>query len=119
MLGFSNGKIRALVTKPSVAGFGMNWQHCHEVIFVGLSDSWEQYYQAIRRCWRFGQKMPVNVHIIISESEGDVLANIRRKDAQASAMFDRLVKAIAGATRAQAPAETRMEIPTWLVTETR
>jgi len=118
MLGFSNGKIRALVTKPSVAGFGMNWQHCHEVIFVGLSDSWEQYYQAIRRCWRFGQQHPVNVHIIISDSEGDVLANIRRKDAQASAMFDRLVEAIAGATRAQAPAETQMEIPKWLVTET-
>lgn len=61
MLGFSAGTIRSLVTKPSIAGFGMNWQHCHNMAFVGLSDSYEQFYQAVRRCWRFGQTEPVDV----------------------------------------------------------
>ena len=117
MIGFSHGKIRVLVTKPSIAGFGMNWQHCASVIFVGLSDSWEQYYQAIRRCWRFGQTRPVDVHIVISEGEGDVLANIRRKENQASSMFDRLVASMAGTSRAQADAQTGMEIPSWLTTQ--
>lgn len=55
---FTEGLIRRLVTKPSIAGFGLNWQKCHNMIFVGLSDSYEMLYQAIRRCWRFGQKQP-------------------------------------------------------------
>ena len=66
MLAFSDGRIKSLVTKPSIAGFGMNWQNCHNMIFTGLSDSYEQYYQAVRRCWRFGQKQAVNVYIVIS-----------------------------------------------------
>lgn len=83
---FSDGTTRVLVTKPSIAGFGMNWQHCHQMAFVGLSDSWEQYYQATRRCWRFGQLHPVQVHIVTSETEGAVVANIKRKDADAAIM---------------------------------
>ena len=79
MIGFSEGNIKALVTKPSIAGFGMNWQNCHNMIFTGLSDSYEQYYQAVRRCWRFGQKEPVNVYIVISAKEGCVKENIERK----------------------------------------
>lgn len=79
MLGFSDGRIKALVTKPSIAGFGMNWQNCHNMIFTGLSDSYEQYYQAVRRCWRFGQRDEVNVYIIISAKEGCVKENIERK----------------------------------------
>lgn len=79
MLAFSDGKIKALVTKPSIAGFGMNWQNCHNMIFTGLSDSYEQFYQAVRRCWRFGQEYPVNVYIIISAREGCVKENIERK----------------------------------------
>lgn len=86
MLGFSLGKIRVLVTKPSIAGFGMNWQHCRNMAFVGLSDSYEQYYQAVRRCWRFGQKNTVNVHLITAETEGAVLANIKRKEKDAETM---------------------------------
>lgn len=86
MLGFSNGDIRVLVTKPSIAGFGMNWQHCNQVVFCGLSDSYEEYYQAVRRCWRFGQKKPVDVHIVIADTEGAVLKNIERKDNQATTM---------------------------------
>jgi hypothetical protein len=79
MLGFSSGKYRVLVTKPKIAGFGMNWQHCARVAFCGLSDSYEQFYQAIRRCWRYGQKRPVEGTVVISRPEMPVLANVRRK----------------------------------------
>ena len=79
MLDFSKGEIKCLVTKPKIAGFGMNWQNCHNVIFTGLSDSYEAYYQALRRCWRFGQTKEVNVYIIISAREGCVKQNIERK----------------------------------------
>ena len=79
MLKFSKNEIKCLVTKPKIAGFGMNWQNCHNMIFTGLSDSYEQYYQALRRCWRFGQKEQVNVYIIISAKEGCVKENIERK----------------------------------------
>ena len=79
MLDFSKGNIKCLVTKPKIAGFGMNWQNCHNMIFTGLSDSYEQYYQALRRCWRFGQHEEVNVYIIISAKEGCVKQNIERK----------------------------------------
>ena len=91
MLGFSNGEIRALVTKPSIAGFGMNWQHCSNMAFVGLSDSYEQFYQAVRRCWRFGQKKPVNVYVITAETEGAVVANIKRKEQDAMRMAENMV----------------------------
>jgi hypothetical protein len=66
--GFSDGRIRVLVSKPSIAGFGMNWQHCARVAFVGLTYSYEQFYQALRRSWRFGQTRPVDVHVVIAES---------------------------------------------------
>lgn len=79
MLNFSTGDIKCLVTKPKIAGFGMNWQNCHNMIFTGLSDSYEAYYQALRRCWRFGQTKEVNVYIIISAKEGCVKQNIERK----------------------------------------
>lgn len=79
MLGFSDGNIRVLVTKPSIAGFGMNWQNCCNMAFTGLSDSYEQFYQAVRRCWRFGQKEQVNAYIVISSKEGCVKDNIERK----------------------------------------
>lgn len=95
MIDFARGNIRVLVTKPTVAGFGMNWQHCHNVAFVGLSDSFEQQYQAIRRCWRFGQRHPVDVHMITSELEGAVVENVRRKEKQAAQIFDAVVKHMA------------------------
>lgn len=90
MIGFSQHNIKALVTKPSIAGFGMNWQQCHNMIFTGLSDSYEQYYQAVRRCWRFGQNEVVNVYIIISSKEGCVKDNIERKQAD----FEKMQKAM-------------------------
>jgi DNA modification methylase len=92
IMGFTNGEHRVLVTKPSIAGFGMNWQHCHRVAFVGLSDSFEQFYQAVRRCWRFGQKRPVHVEVFTAESEGQVLENIRRKEDQHHEISGRMVE---------------------------
>ncbi len=87
MLDFADGKIKVLISKPSICGFGMNFQICHNVVFAGLSDSFEQYYQAIRRCWRFGQKKEVNVYIVTSEAEGAVLKNIARKEKDAENMI--------------------------------
>lgn len=79
LLGFAEGKIRVLVSKPSIAGFGMNFQVCSDMVFAGLSDSYEQFYQATRRCWRFGQKNPVQVHTIVGSQETAILSNIKRK----------------------------------------
>ena len=89
---FTSGKLKVLVTKPSIAGFGMNWQNCHRMVFVGLSDSYEKYYQAMRRCWRFGQKHPVEVDIVISRLEGVVLENIKRKDNDAKKMQREMIQ---------------------------
>lgn len=89
---FTEGGIRVLVTKASLAGFGMNWQHCADTGFVGLNDSFEQVFQAIRRFWRFGQTRPVNVHFIAAETEGAVVANLRRKEADAERMAAAMVK---------------------------
>ncbi|WP_205739267.1 DNA methyltransferase [Halocella sp. SP3-1] len=92
MMKFSDGEVKILVTKPSICGHGMNWQHCNNVIFVGLSDSYEQYYQAVRRTWRFGQQKPVNVYVITAETEGNVVENIKRKEKDAENMAENMVK---------------------------
>ncbi len=88
MADFVSGSTRVLVSKSSICGFGMNFQNCHNIAFVGLSDSYESLHQAIRRCWRFGQKESVNVYIITASSEGAVLKNIRRKEAIANEMTE-------------------------------
>ncbi len=121
---FSDGKIRILVTKPSICGYGMNWQHCNHTIFVGLNDSFEQIYQAIRRFWRFGQDKEVYAHFIASELEGAVVNNIKRKEQQAEHMMNMMVKHMAdlnadnirGAIRETAsymPNE-KVKIPVWM-----
>lgn len=92
LLGFSDGKYRVLITKPKIAGFGMNWQHCNEMVFVGLSDSWEQYYQAVRRCWRRGQENTVNVKVITADIEGAVVDNIKMKQDKADTMMNEMAK---------------------------
>jgi hypothetical protein len=92
LLDFAAGKIKCLVSKPSICGYGMNFQICHKMAFVGLSDSFEQYFQAVRRCWRFGQKKPVDVYIITSEAEGAVVKNIKRKEREASVMIASMVE---------------------------
>lgn len=89
---FSRGEIRVLVSKPSLCGFGMNWQHCRNMAFVGLSDSFERMYQAIRRCWRFGQKDEVFAHVITADVEGAVVRNIQRKEKQAEEMMNGMVE---------------------------
>ena len=92
MIGFKYDDPLKLVTKPKIAGLGMNWQHCNNVVFLGLSDSYEQYYQAVRRCWRFGQKKEVNVHIVVSDIEGSVIENIKRKENDAKIMREEMIK---------------------------
>jgi hypothetical protein len=92
---FLSGDARVLVSKPSICGFGLNFQHCADTGFVGLSDSFEQVFQAIRRFWRFGQTKPVNVHFIAAETEGAVVSNLRRKEADAERMAAAMVKHMA------------------------
>lgn len=121
---FSKGNIRVLVTKPSICGFGMNWQHCNNTAFVGLNDSFEQIYQAIRRFWRFGQKKEVFAHFVASELEGAVVQNIKRKEQQAEHMMRQMVKHMAdlsadtirGAVRDTAiyKPQEKMELPSWI-----
>lgn len=127
LMRFANGSLRVLITKPSIAGFGMNWQQCHNMIFVGLSDSYEQMYQAIRRCYRFGQKRPVNVHIVTSAAEGAVKANVERKEQQAAEMKRNMVqytkeilrKDIRGQERIVIPYDPQiaMIVPDWVMSE--
>lgn len=92
--GFQEGKYRVLITKPKIAGFGMNFQNCHKMAFIGLNDSWESYYQCIRRCYRFGQKYPVDVYIVLSEIEEDIYRNILRKEEEAKNMATKLIENI-------------------------
>lgn len=89
---FQDGVVRILVAKPSIAGFGMNFQNCHQMAFVGLSDSYEAYYQAIRRCWRFGQQHPVDVHVVVSALERQIVDNVRSKELIAADMAAQLVR---------------------------
>lgn len=121
---FAEDQIHALVSKPSIYGFGMNFQNCHNMIFCGISDSYEQFYQAIRRCWRFGQEHPVDVHIIISEAEMNVLENIKRKQAQMEEMQNNMIALMHDVTMAEIKHTTRitteykpterMELPEWI-----
>lgn len=124
MTKFATGEIRRIVTKPKIAGLGMNWQICNNAAFIGLSDSWEQFYQAVRRIWRFGQKKKVNIHIFIEEREVSVLKNIQRKDEQAQQMIQNMIQYTSILTRKElgqskrtyvkyAPTIT-MELPKWI-----
>lgn len=105
---FADGKIKALISKPSIYGFGMNFQNCHEVVFCGLSDSYEQFYQAVRRCWRYGQKDAVNVHIIMSEAELNILDNIKNKQAQMDQLQENMVKLMRDVTMSEIRHTTRI-----------
>ena len=91
LLDFADGKIQYLITKPSIASQGLNYQHCARMVFVGLSDSYEQYYQAIRRCYRYGQRRVVDVHIVTSRLEGQIVENVRRKEKQSATLTEELV----------------------------
>lgn len=92
---FAAGEVRVLITKPSIAGFGMNFQSCASMVFVGLGDSYEEYYQAIRRCYRFGQQRVVSAHIILTEPERVIYDNVLRKEKEAMTTASELIKHVA------------------------
>lgn len=125
IMAFLSGETRVLVTKASIAGFGLNFQHCADTGFVGLNDSFEQVYQAVRRFWRFGQTKPVNVHFIAAETEGAVVANLKRKEADAERMAAAMVMHMADLTSELVRGSARVrpdynptipvEIPSWLM----
>lgn len=127
LVDFAAGKIRVLITKPSIAGWGLNWQHCHNMAFVGVTDSFEAYYQAVRRCWRFGQASPVNVHIFASELEGAIVSNLKRKERDAGLMAEALSAETRDAVQTEVLGSTRqsntyepvrkISAPAWLKTE--
>jgi len=115
LLAFQSGQLKKLITKPKIGCFGLNWQHCHNVICFP-SHSWEQYYQAVRRCWRFGQTSPVDVHIVTTESEVGVLRNLQRKAGQADRMFTELSRHANDAMRLVCGFKfnQKAELPSWL-----
>ena len=122
LIDFSECRIRVLITKPTICGFGMNWQHCADTGFVGLNDSFEQLYQAIRRFWRFGQTRNVNVHYVSSSIEGAVIENLKRKERDAESMGNEMVSHMAGLTMNQLRTDTYnptnpVITPNWLVSE--
>jgi DNA modification methylase len=92
MMDFSHGNLRVLISKPKICGFGMNWQHCARMAFVGLDDSFEKFYQAVRRCYRFGQKRNVLVHLFTAENEGQILQNLKRKELQHHEMSEKMIE---------------------------
>ncbi len=96
LTGFVNGDVRVLITKPSIAGFGLNLQNCHNQMFIGLSDSYESFYQATRRSWRFGQTEEVNIQIILSDAERDILNNVQSKEQTAEAVSRAMIGQISG-----------------------
>lgn len=95
LIDFANGNIRVLITKSKIAGWGLNWQHCNKMAFVGVTDSFESYYQSVRRCWRFGQKREVSVHVFCADTEGAVMENLKRKEMDANIMADELTSLVA------------------------
>lgn len=115
LLAFSRGDVRVLVTKPIIGAWGLNWQHCNRMTFFP-SHSYEQYYQAVRRSWRFGQKRPVLVDIVTTEGGSNALANLERKAEQASRMFDQLVLHMQDALSVARVTDfdTTVEVPAWL-----
>lgn len=125
---FADGEVRVLITHPSIAGFGLNFQSCARMAFVGLSDSYESYYQSIRRSWRFGQVRPVTAHIVLTEPERAIYNNVLRKEQEAGVLTRELVAAMAEFEVQELRGETDytdvydpvmpMIVPAWLTTTT-
>jgi hypothetical protein len=112
---FESGQVETIITKPTIAGFGLNWQHCaHQTSFP--SHSFEQYYQSVRRSWRFGQKKKVQVDIISSEGEAGVVGNLKRKAEAAERMFQQLVGLMGAELRIETNDRNvnNQQIPVWL-----
>lgn len=127
LLDFANGKIKYLVSKPSIAGFGLNFQSCNNIIFCGLSDSYERFYQSIRRCYRFGQTKPVNVFIVLGSAELNILNNVKNKELLHNKMSDNMIKNVSAILKAEInnnfinyddySPDNLVIIPDWLVSE--
>lgn len=124
---FTRGEIRRLITKPDIAGMGLNWQHCNRAVYVGVSYSFEKFYQSVGRFWRYGQTNPVNAHLIYSETEGNVLATLKQKQAQFADMQSAMNEAMreyglfrddARLTRRSSVGNQPMQIPDWLRSHT-
>jgi hypothetical protein len=118
LVAFSEGRERILITKPSIAGFGLNWQHCARMAFVGMSFSYESYYQAVRRCWRFGQARPVHVHVAMADTEKAIFDTVARKSKDHSTMKTAMTAAMRRAMRSDSrkpyDASAGMTLPEWL-----
>lgn len=127
IISFLRGESKCLVSKASICGWGLNAQNCHKMIFVGLSDSFEAYFQAVRRCWRFGQEYPVDVYIVISDAEGAIRQNLLRKQRDAEKMISELVQQTKERLKSDLQSTRRdvddyialeeMVIPDWLKSE--
>jgi len=115
LLAFTHGNARVLVTKPKIGAWGLNWQHCNQVVFFPAY-SYEQYYQAVRRCWRFGQTKPVKVDLIYTRGDRNSIKNLRRKQQQADEMFTNLVKEMNNslAIKSHTNYDMKVEVPKWL-----
>ena len=105
------GEVPVLITKPECCAFGLNWQHCHYEIFTGLSDSYEQYFQALRRCWRFGQESDVDTYIVISAREGCVKDNIERKETDYLNMRNEMIELTKEITQKELQKTCRLSTP--------
>ncbi len=118
---FTSGRARIISTKPSIAGFGLNWQHCNQMIFASIDHKFEVFYQALGRCHRYGQTRPVHAHVVYAESEETVLGNLQRKWSQHLAMQQEVIAAMrtsglaARAWRRDTPDGTRpVVVPDWV-----
>jgi SNF2 family DNA or RNA helicase len=118
LLGFSDGSVRVLLTKPSIAGMGLNFQVCSKQIWAGLGFSFEDYYQAVRRCWRFGQQKPVDVHIVFTDAEQSIEKTIARKESDHSLMQTGMASAAQFLTdsrvRDKYQPTKKLELPKWI-----
>jgi hypothetical protein len=114
-MAFANGEARVLITKPKIGAWGLNFQHCAHIVYFP-SHSFEQYYQAVRRCWRFGQERPVNVDVVMTEGERKVMQNLQRKAEGAGTMFEHLVREMNHAVGIQKinNAVNAQGVPSWL-----
>jgi superfamily II DNA or RNA helicase len=121
-LDFADGKVRVLISKSAIFGLGLNWQHCARVAFVGADFSYEKFYQAVRRCWRFGQQRPVHVHVVMAATEASVWSVLTRKKSGHDEMRTQMSAAMKRARSKSSPTAryaptVEMRIPNWLQTE--